>query len=144
MAAVKAKVTVGAPFGNAEEIARVVYDFDEDAGATGALELLETTDDIVITAFYIRGIPELDSSSDGTSLDVGVSGGDTDVLIDGVAEATVAAGALVKPTIVEGTPNVFPLPLKLAANGKIIQTIVSEALTSGRCEYFFKYHKFGA
>jgi hypothetical protein len=143
MAAVKDKKTVGAPFGNAEEIARVVYDFAEDAGATGALELLETADDIVITDFYVRGITELDSAADGTSIDVGISGGDTDILLDGVAEATVAAGALVQPTLVEGTPNVAALPLKLAADGKIILTIVAEALTAGKCEFFFKYHKFG-
>jgi hypothetical protein len=143
MAAVADHKTVSAPMGNAEQIVRVEYDFSEDAGATSALDLLTTNDDIVITEFYIRGITELDSSGDGASIDVGISGGDTDILIDGVAEATVAADALVKPTIVEGTPNVLPLPLKLAADGKIIQTIVGEALTSGRCEYFFKYHKFG-
>lgn len=143
MAAVKDKKTIGAPFGNAEEMVRVVYDFSEDAGATGALDLLETEDDIVITDFYVRGITTLDSAADGASIDVGISGGDTDLLIDGAAEATVAAGAIVKPTIVEGTPNVLPLPFKLAADGKIIQTIIGEALTSGKCEYFFKYHKFG-
>lgn len=144
MAAVADKKTVGAPFGNAEEIVRVVYDFAADAGATGALELLEASAAIVITDFYVRGITELDSAADGASIDVGISGGDTDIFLDGVAEATVAAAALVKPTTVEGTPNVLALPLVLASGGKIIQTIVAEALTSGKCEYFFKYHKFGA
>jgi hypothetical protein len=143
MAEVKDKQTIGAPFGNAEEIVRVVYDFSKDAGAVGALDILETLDDIVITEFYARGITVLDSAADGASIDVGISGGDTDVLLDGVAEATFAADALIKPTTVEGEPNVLALPLKLAANGKIIQTIVAEALTSGKCEYFFKYHRFG-
>jgi len=144
MAAVKAKKTVGAPFGNAEEMVRVVYDFAEDAGAIGALELLEASDDIVITEFYALGITELDSAADGASIDVGVSGGTTDLLLDGVAEASFAAGALVQPTIIEGTPNVLPMPFKLASGGKLIQTIVDEALTSGKCEYYFKYHKFGS
>ena len=31
----KDKKIVGAPFSNAEEIVRVIYDFDEDAGAVG-------------------------------------------------------------------------------------------------------------
>ena len=143
MAALKDHKTVGNPFGNAEEIVRVTYDFSQDAGAIGAKDIITADGDIVITEFYVRGITTLDSAADGTSIDVGISGGDTDVLLDGVAEATVAAGALVKPTIVEGTPNVVPLPLKLADGGKIIQTIVDEALTAGKCEYVFKVMKFG-
>jgi len=144
MAAVADKKTVTAPFGNTEAMVRVIYDFAADAGDAGALELLEADGAIVITDFYVRGITELDSAADGSSIDVGISGGDTDILLDGVAEASVAAGALVKPTIVEGAPNVMPMPLLLADGGKIIQTIKDEALTSGKCEYFFKYHRFGA
>ncbi len=144
MAAVTDHKTVAAPMGNAEQIVRVVYDFAADAGAIGALDLLTADGAIVITDFYARGITELDSAADGTTIDVGISGGDTDLLLDGVAEATFAAAALVQPTIIDGTPNVLPMPFVLASGGKIIQTIVTEALTSGKCEYFFKYHKFGA
>ena len=144
MAAVTDHKTVAAPMGNAEQMARVTYDFAADAGAIGALDLLTADGAIVITDFYARGITELNSAANGTTIDVGVSGGNTDVLLDGVAEATFAAAALVMPTIVEGGPNVMPMPLLLASGGKIIQTIVGEALTSGKCEYFFKYHKFGA
>lgn len=143
MAAVADVKVIGAPFGNAEQIVRVTYDFAADGGDQGALDLLETKDAIVITDFYVRGITVLDSAADGTTIDVGVSGGNTDVLLDGVAEATFAADALIQPVVVDGTPNVVALPLVLAANGKIIQTIITEDLTSGKCEYFFKYHKFG-
>ena len=144
MAAVTDHKTVAAPMGNAEQIARVVYDFAADAGAIGALDLLTADGAIVITDFYARGITELNSTSNGTTIDVGVSGGNTDVLLDGVAEATFAAGALVQPTIVDGTPNELPLPLLLASGGKIIQTIGGEEIDTGKIEYFFKYHKFGA
>ena len=143
MAAVADVKVIGAPFGNAEQIVRVTYDFAADAGTIGALDLLETKAAIVITDFYVRGITVLDSAADGTSIDVGVSGGNTDLLLDGVAEATFAADALIQPIVVEGAPNVIALPFVLASGGKIIQTIVDEALTSGKCEYFFKYHKFG-
>jgi hypothetical protein len=143
MAAVVDKKTVGAPFGNAEQMVRVTYDFAADGGDIGALELLEASGAIVITEFYVRGITVLNSAANGTTIDVGISGGDTDIFLDGVAEATFAAAALVQPTLVDGTPNVMALPLVLASGGKIIQTIVGEALTSGKCEYFFKYHKFG-
>jgi len=144
MAAVAGKATVGAPFGNAKQQVRVIYDFAADAGAIGALELLETSDDIVITKFSIRGITVLNSALDGTSIDVGVLGGTTDLLLNGIVEASFSEGALLLPPVVEGTPNEMPLPLKLAADGKIIQTIVDEALTSGKCEYFFEYIKFNA
>ena len=144
MTAVAGKATVGAPMGNAKQMARVIYDFAADGGTVGALDLLETTDDIVITNFYIRGITVLDSAGDGVTMDVGVSGGDTDILLNGIAEADFSAGAMLLAPVVEGAPNVFAMPLKLEADGKIIQTIIGEALTSGKCEYFFEYQKFGA
>jgi hypothetical protein len=144
MAAVADHKTVAAPMGNAEQIVRVVFDLAVDDGATGALDLLTADGAIVITDFYVRGITELDSGTDSGTIDVGISGGDTDILLDGVAEATFAADALVQPTIVDGTPNDLPLPLVLASGGKIIQTIGGEEIDTGKIEYFFKYHKFGA
>ncbi len=142
MANVKDHKTVGAPFPNEEKIVRVIYDFAEDAGDTGALNLITADGDLVITDFWVRGITLLDSSADGTSIDVGIVGGDTDVLMDGVVEASFSPGALIKPTIVDGTPNAIPYPLKLADNGSIAMTIVTEALTSGKCEFCFKIVKF--
>lgn len=125
-------------FRNEEALVRVLYDFAKDGGATtDAYMLLTADEDIVITDFWVRGITELDSAADGTSIDVGIDGGDEDILLDGVAEATVAAAALVKPTIVEGAPNVLPLPLKVAATGQIQLKILAEALTSGKCEFNF-------
>jgi hypothetical protein len=130
--------TVSPPFANTKSIVRVEYDFANDAGATGALTALTADGALVITGFYVKGITELDSAADGTSIDIGINGGDTDVLVDGVAEATFAAGAIVKPTIVEGAPNVYPLPLALADGGKIDFEIVDEDLTSGKCEMVFE------
>lgn len=137
------KKVVGPMFTNAEELVRVQYNFADDGGAeTDEYTLLEAGDDVVITEFYLRGIVELDSAADGASIDVGVDGGTEDILLDGIAEATVAADALVQPTIVEGTPNVLPMPLKLASAGKIKMKILTEALTSGQCEFVFRVCKF--
>lgn len=125
-------------FRNEDAHIRVVYDFAVDGGATTDAYMLMTADeDLVITDFWVRGITELDSAADGTTIDVGIDGGDEDILLDGVAEATVAAAALVQPTLVEGAPNVPALPLKVAADGKIQLKILSEALTSGKCEFNF-------
>ena len=137
MAALLDHKTVGAPFSNALEVVRVQYDFANDAGATGKLDVLTASEALVIHSFYVKGITELDSAADGASIDIGVDTTNEDVLIDGVAEATFAAGAIVPPVVVEGTPNVMALPLSLPAAGKINFTIVAEALTSGKCEMVF-------
>ena len=132
-------------FTNEESLIRVVYDFDEDAGALGSstpLTLFTANDDLVITEFYVRGITVLDSAADGTSIDVGVAGGTTDILLNGVVEASFSADALIQPTIVEGTPNVLPLPLYVPKDDKVEMLIVDEALTSGKCEFVFKVCKF--
>ena len=139
----KAHKTVGPLFSNEEQLVRVQYNFADDGGATAnELQIFTAGQALVITDFWVRGIVELDSAADGASIDVGITGGDEDILLDGVVEATFAAGALVAPTVVEGAPNVLPLPLKLASGGKIQMKIVTEALTSGQCEFCFKVAKF--
>lgn len=133
--------TVGPFFSNQEEIVKVQYNFANDGGATASdFMLLTAGEDLCITDFYVHGITELDSAADGATIDLGVDGGDEDILLDGVAEASFAADAIVKPTVVEGAPNVMPLPLKLASGGKIRMKILGEALTSGACEFVFKAH----
>lgn len=125
-------------FRNAETLVRVIYDFSVDGGAaTDTYMLMVADEDLVITDFWVRGITEFDSAADGVTIDLGIDGGDEDVLLDGVAEATFAAGALVGRTIVEGTPNVDPLPLKLAADGQIQMKVLGEALTAGKAEFCF-------
>ena len=133
----------GPYFTNEEAVVRVEYDFDNDTGESDDSYFIMTAgQDLVITEFYIRGITELDSAGDGATIDVGIDGGTEDILINGVAEATVAAGALVQATIVEGAPNVLPLPLKLASGGVIQLKIITEDLTSGKCEFVFRVAKF--
>lgn len=134
------RAKAGAAFGNEKVLVKGVYDFAVDGGVlNNKYVLLETDDDIVITDFWVKGITELDSAADGTTIDVGILAGDEDILLDGVAEATVAAGVIVKPTVVEGTPNVLPMPLKLAADGKLVMTVLTEALTSGKCQFVIEY-----
>ena len=135
--------TVGSMFSNAQELVRVQYDFDNDTGESDDDYMVLTAgDDVVITDFWIRGITECDSSGDGASIDIGIDGGDEDILIDGVAEATLAADALVQPTVVEGTPNVLPLPLYLPSASKIRMKILGEDLTAGKFEMVFVCAKF--
>jgi len=145
MAALKNKKTVAGGFSNEVEVVKVVYDFAKDGGATGALEILEAQDDLVILNFYVVGKTTCTSGGSAT-LDVGISGGDTDILLDGAAVASLTANAMVQPTsivLTEGTPNTYvaALPQKLASGGKIIQTIGVAAFTAGKLEYVFHIAK---
>lgn len=136
------KKTAGSEFSNAMEMYRVVWDFAEDTGESDDDYMaLEAGADIVIHDYYLKVLTEVDSAGDGVSIDVGVDGGDEDVLIDGVAEASLTAGALIQPTVVEGTPNVLPLPLKLASGGKIRMKILGEDATAGKVEHVFVVSK---
>jgi len=141
MAAIKGTKSANGGFQNEKQILKVVYDFAKDGGATGALDLFTAQDDIVITGFYAKVLTTC-TSGGSMVLDVGVSGGDTDILLDGVAVASLTANSMHIPPVVEGTPNVLALPMKLADNGKIIQTIGTAALTAGKIEYVFEFMKF--
>jgi len=134
--------TVGGYFGNAVETIRVPYDFDADTGESDDDYMVITADgDLIILDYFLYGITEFDSAGDGTTVNVGIDGGDEDILLAAVAEATVAAGAVVPPTVVEGAPNVFALPLKLADGESIRMKFAVEDLTSGKAEHVFRLMK---
>lgn len=135
------KKKAGPEFGNAKEVYRVQFDAAEDDLTTANdIELLEAEADLAIVGYYVKGITELDSAGDGVTIDIGVDGGAE--LMDGVAEASFAAGSLLQPLVTEGTPNVLALPLKLASGSKITMKKIGEALTSGKCEFFFEVVRF--
>jgi hypothetical protein len=137
------KKIAGPEFGNAMEVYRVKYDAAvDDLTTANDVELLGASGDIVIHACYIKGITDFDSAGDSVAIDVGIDGGDEDILFDGVAQASLVADALIQPTIVEGTPNVMPMPLKLASGGVIIMKKLSEAVTAGKCEFMFLVSKY--
>jgi len=134
--------TIGPAFTYAQELVRVEYDFANDAGAAADDYMLwEAGADLVIHNFWAKGITELDSATDTATIDLGTDGVAEAILLDDVAEATFAADAIVKPTIVEGAPNVMPMPLKIASGGKIRMKIANEDLTSGKCEFCFLVSK---
>lgn len=141
-AAVKNAKTVGAPFPNAREIVRVVYDFAQDGGATGALDLLITNSALVIVDFH--AVVKTTATSGGSAtVAVGVTG-DTDHFIKAtegaVANITATTLFAAKPELTEGTPNtILPmLPVRLASGDKVLQTIGTAALTAGKIEYVFE------
>jgi len=136
-----AKRTIGDNYGNQVSIARVVYDNAVDVVTTSDQGLvLKTDDDIVITDFYMNIITTFTSGGAAT-LDVGISGGDEDLLLDGIAVANMTAGVIFQPFIIDGTPNVLPMPFALDAAGEIIMTIGTADFTAGKAEFVFQYLK---
>lgn len=141
MAQVVDKKLSNGGFDNAESIVRVTYDFSKDAGAVGVLDLFEAQGDMVITEFYAN-VKTACTSGGSMTLDVGVVGGDTDILADDIAVASLTAESFHIPPVVEGTPNVLALPMKLASGGKVAMQIKTAALTAGKIEFVLKFMKF--
>lgn len=139
MATIAKHKALGQTFKNEKVIERVRYDFAVDGGATGALDIFTASQDLLITGFS-SCVKTLGASLGSATLIVGVTA-DTDAfstLAQG-AVANLTAGAVILPPAVEGTPNVLPLPLKLASGSKVLQTIGTAALTAGVVEYAIEY-----
>jgi len=129
MAAVAGHKTVAAPWNLAQEVVKVTYDYSVDGGATGALDLLTTSEDVIIKDFHLWC--EAAASGASGTLIVGVSGGDTDSCLD------VTSGAVTALTLDAVVGPEATVPHFLAANGKLIQTISTAAFTAGKIHYYF-------
>jgi hypothetical protein len=141
MAALKKHLTIGQPAANRREIYRIEYDFAKDGGATGVLDIATAAQDLVISGFW-SFVNTAFTSSGSATLKVGVTGSDA-VFMNTTqgAVASLTADAVVIPPLVEGTPNAAPLPRKLAAAAKILQTIGTEVLLTGKVTYFIEVCK---
>lgn len=139
MAALKNSKKIGSPFTNQTETIKVTYDFAQDAGATGAYDALVCEQDCVLTNFYM--VVETAGVGATMTLDVGVTG-DTNLLLADLAVASMTIGSLHKPTIVEGTPNVLPMPVKLASGAKALFEIKTAALTAGKFHLYFTVNRY--
>lgn len=145
MAALKDKKLVGAPFPNAIEVVKVNYDYALDGDMASPLDVIEADDDIVIMGFWAK-VVTLCTSGGSLVLDVGISGGDTDLLMDAVAVANLTANSFHIPphVLTEGTPNTYSpqLPVKLASGEKIVADTTTAAFTAGKIEFTFLVARF--
>lgn len=139
MAALKNYKKVGSPFTNQTEVIKVTYDFAVDAGAIGAYDVLLAEQDCVLTGFYM--VVETAGAGATMTLDVGITG-DTNLLLADLAVASMTTGSLHKPTIVEGTPNVLPMPVKLESAAKVLFEIKTAALTAGKFHMYFTVNRY--
>jgi len=141
MAAIADVKIVGSTFKNEKVIVRARYDFSKDAGATGALDIFQASRDIIITAFSAV-VKTAGTSGGSATLKIGITA-DDDLFLNTTqgAVANLTANAVLLPPLVEGTPNVLALPVKLASAAKVLQTIGTAALTAGVIEYVLEYYE---
>lgn len=143
---VKDHRTLGVVFGNSEELVRITYNFADDAGTAGDFNLFTAGADLVITDFYASVETAFDSASNTAVIDVGIVTTAPAVLVQDAVQAKWAADSFVKPhNLIEGNlaGDVFALPLRVAEDEVVAMTVKTEALTAGKCEFFFKYHRLG-
>lgn len=116
------------------EIIQVEYDFANDGGAAGALDLLTASEACVIVDAYAK-VKTACTSGGSATLIAGVVGGDTDACIASTAVAALTAGA-----VIPGASTTKGL--KMASGDKIAQTIGTAAFTAGKIVYVFHVAKF--
>lgn len=152
MTAVVKHLSSNGGFQNQAEELRVMYDFANDGGATGVLDLFTAQSDLILESMYAI-VHTAVTSSGSLVLDVGVTG-DDDLLMDAVAKAALSINSIHKPlpvgaiTLTEGTPNTqltnvitLPLPVRIPSGEKVFQTIVTAAATAGKIEYVFRVRR---
>jgi len=114
--------------GGAEHI-EIEYNFANDGGATGSLDLCQFKEAVVIENAYLKCIAAGTSGGSAT-VQVGVSGGAG--IISNTAVASLTLGA-----VIDGTENV-----KLAADAILQLTIGTAALTAGKFVLVLKVAQF--
>jgi hypothetical protein len=122
-------------------VARIQYDFANDGGATGALDIATAGEKLVVVGAWTKVIAAGTSGGSAT-LKWGVTGDDDRFLnTTQGAVASLTLAAAIMPLPVEGTPNVIATPYTIASGEKFIQTIGTAALTAGKFEYVILYFK---
>lgn len=115
----------------------VTYDFAQDGGAQGTFDLLKLGFAAIIRAFYAKTVTTM-TSGGAPVIDVGVKGGDTDSLMDGLLKTDFVAGGVKY----DGAAQI--IPQKIEANGEITMTVGTADLTAGKVIFVFEVEKYFA
>ena len=133
MAAVKNVKPVGSDFGNQENLIRVQYDFSQDAGAIGDLDLMLDADGDVLVELV------------GISVDTALTSGGAATIAVGVAGGTEYKGATAITGFTAGAfiaPGEFGFTRKVADGANVTMSIDTAALTAGKMTFIFKAMSF--
>lgn len=109
-----------------QQVIEVQYDFANDGGSVGALDLFTAPVDMVIHQAYLKVVTTCTSLGSATVI-AGVVGGDTDAII------TLTTGAVANLTANAVIPgDAACVGIRLASGGKIGMAIGTAALTAGK------------
>jgi hypothetical protein len=133
MAAVKNVKPVGSDFGNQENLIRVQYDFSQDAGAIGNLDLMLDADGDVLVELVGISVEEAVTSAGAATVAVGIA--NSDEFRSAIVLTTFTAGAFVQPETVG-------LVQKVADGANVTMSIATAALTAGKMTFIFKAMSF--
>lgn len=127
MANLKDHKTVAAPFSTEEETIRVTYDFDDDGGATGDLNVI--TADGKVALLGVMAVVETAVTSEGSAtLDLGPTGAKTQ-FANGVGKASLTQDDTVNADAVGDLPHV------LTDGQSLIMGLQDAAWTAGKIHY---------
>lgn len=112
----------------------ITYDFPDDGGVIGVLDMLTIGEKLLVERCYIKGKAAVTSSGDPT-IEVGVKGGDTDALIPATLKGAMGIDSVVKEaSIADG--------LVLQENDVLAMEIKVAALTAGKFTFVLEYSQF--
>lgn len=130
--AAAAMKTVGYGFTGKKETVQVTYDFANDGGATGVIQLAKAADDLIVTSAHAV-VKTACTSGGSATVKIGVTGADSALFGTTTgAVANLTASKYLPQDVVEGTPNTFGFPRKIAAGDYVLLTIGTAALTAGK------------
>ena len=124
MAVLADKKTLGAPFNNAAELVRVVYDFARDGGALADYDVFEAQSACVVQLKHMA-VKTAVTSGGALVLDLGKNAGGTEFFSD----KALAALTLNSLHVTSG-----PAAIRLAAGDKVVLGIEGAAATAGKLE----------
>lgn len=144
MATLKKHRTVAAPMASEVEEYRIEYDFAEDGGATGSLDVMTADGDLIIESVHTRVLTACTSTGSAT-LALGATGALAKFLTATQgAVANLTKDAVLFPldaSLADDTTWAAIFPSKLASGDKIIQAIATEAFTAGKVQYVVRVRK---
>jgi hypothetical protein len=136
-----AKVTVKGIKGKTQ-LAHAVYDFSVDGGAVGVLDLFSIPANNIVHDFWAE-IEEAPTSGGSATLEVGITGGDTDGYLAQVAYTALTldlvTGDVNKGALLFDTTEDSNLRHKVTASSMVALKIGTAALLTGKIHFYVEY-----
>lgn len=120
-------------WGAERELVKIVYDFDKDGGAVGALDIFKAKEACLVVFAYMK-VKTACTSGGSATVSVGNTG-DVAGMIAATAVASLTSGAQILGAALDASH-------KLAADDIVQMDIATAALTAGKIEICFEVIKF--